>query len=215
VPLALDSCPNYWASDIFIGKCGLRIRKIRNSSFSFVTARRHNGLILRFDSYFKTKINRDAPWLSARCSESCFMPKRLDHALAIIGAGKVRFKTIWLGGITRPSADSRGRELIFKAFKSQRCYACKRKFQALDEQISSSDRVSITMGVSEGRFVCQLCKSQFHGKCGKAGQVNPKSATVKCPKCGQMQKSPLPFVVTGIKAKSDTDGFFDQGTSQV
>jgi len=103
--------------------------------------------------------------------------------------------------------------LIFKAFKSPRCCTCKRKFQELEEEISSSDRNAITLGVSEGKFVCQFCKSSFHGKCGKAGQVNPSSATVKCPKCTRMQKLPLPFMVIGTKAKHETDNFFEQGAS--
>ena len=101
--------------------------------------------------------------------------------------------------------------VIFRKFMSPRCCACKRKFEKLEEEIVSSDRIAISLGVSEGKFACQFCKSQFHGKCGKAGQVNPKSATVKCPKCGRMQKSPLPFVVTGIKARPETDDFFEQG----
>jgi hypothetical protein len=97
---------------------------------------------------------------------------------------------------------------MFGGLIKPKCCVCKRGFDELPKEIAAHQTHEITDAVSRGKFRCG-CKAYFHGKCGKGGQVNPKSVTLTCPKCQQMFKSALPFVVlTSTKRSPQAEAYY-------
>ena len=97
--------------------------------------------------------------------------------------------------------------MLFFGPSKKKCCVCRKNYRELPEEVDLSDRTAIEIGVAEGRFVCPKCNVSYHGKCGRVGRVNPKSATTTCPKCGTVVKSALPFKL--VKRKSTQDDFED------
>jgi DNA-directed RNA polymerase subunit RPC12/RpoP len=106
---------------------------------------------------------------------------------------------------------------FLKILKPKRCHACRRPF-VKPQEVDRGDEIAANKALLDGAFKCLKCSTEFHGKCGKIGQVTRKYASVKCPRCGQMQKLSLPFKFVStdeVKSGGSKGDYFDKVEEQI